>query len=105
MDVFPDTITRTYCTKKIEEHQTILLKKTRDKFTEVIRDTIKNIKRIIYLQFDHKLSKTNRIIITKELLDRFGEFTITTITNIEIVMNYSSDISSYDMIKSITIRI
>ncbi|ARF10300.1 hypothetical protein Hokovirus_1_179 [Hokovirus HKV1] len=105
MDTFPDIINRSYCTEKIEEHQNILLKKTRELFTQVIRDTINDYQKIISLQFDNKLSKKNRIIIMNELLKRFGEISVTTITNIDIVINYSSNIEEYDMVKRITIRI
>lgn len=105
MEKFPDFINRTNVLEKLRENQNFLLEKTRELFTKTIRLKIANSERNITLHFDEKLWKQNRAVIVRELLERYGEIKIKTISGGDFVLNLASDCVSYDLITSFTINI
>lgn len=78
IDVFPMDIKRDACMKVLEKNQSILLQETRAYFTNVIRAALNNCEKSVSLTFDDRLWSNNRIKIAIELLERFGEFIIST---------------------------
>lgn len=105
MDKFPDFINRKTILEQLCVNQNYLLEKTREIFTQVLRQKIANSERNIKLHFDEKLWKQNRAIIVKELLERYGEIKITTISGGDFVLNLASDCVSFDLITSFIINI
>jgi hypothetical protein len=89
---FPEDIDLQNCIKIIETNQLGLLIQTRQIFTNSIRQACTICEKNVKLDFSDKLWYDNRLIIAKELLERFGE--------IKVIMNGNS--SEYQVGKSIS---
>lgn len=89
---FPKDIDLQNCIKIIETNQQGLLTQTRHDFTYKIRQACTICEKNVKLDFSDKLWYDNRIIIVKELLERFGE--------IKVIMNGNT--SEYQVGKSIS---
>ncbi len=72
MDKFPDDINEKTCKQEIDKNQVTLIKNTRKDFCGQIREAVKLCHRVIVLEFPECLWAENRVIIVKELLERFG---------------------------------
>ena len=86
MDKFPDDLNRTLCMQKLERNQAQLLKSVRQTFYDIINKSIENCDLCVKLEFPEKLWKENRIIIIRELLGKFGQLKIKTISTVADVL-------------------
>lgn len=78
MDRFPDEINRKTCMEVIRKNQLQLIMETREEFTKKIMKALNVCDRFVVLTFDDRLWNEHRVTITKELLERFGEFKTST---------------------------
>lgn len=72
MDTFPDYITLENCKNTMVQNQLILVRKEREKFTNLICRASEDCNDKVELDFDKKLYNQYRISIANELLERFG---------------------------------
>jgi hypothetical protein len=77
MDKFPDHIAINVCKERLTRNEIELLRKTREDFTRIIDDNVRDIRRTNDLVFDTRLSTECKKIIVTELLERFGSVKIT----------------------------
>lgn len=73
MESFPKEINRSECYNKLQSNQQLLIKEVRQSFYETIEQGLTNHNRKIVLIFPEKLWQENRVQLSKELLERFGE--------------------------------
>ena len=76
MEVFPEDIRLQACILNIEKNQVELLKKTRLDFCNKIRENITLCYRMVELKFPDNLWAENRVKLSEELIERFGELKI-----------------------------
>jgi len=78
MDKFPEDINLKTCINEIKKNQSSMLTKTRKDFCKEIRKATKSCQWTVTLVFSDSLWGENRVIITNELLERFGSVSIKT---------------------------
>ncbi len=76
MDKFPDDFNRIFCFKKLTDNQKTLMQETRKNFYDTIIKAIDDCSKNINLKFSERLWMEHRILITCELLEKFGEITV-----------------------------
>jgi len=76
MDEFPEDLSKPSCAKIIAEKQKDLIKQVRQEFYEEIIEATNACESHVVLTFPNKLWHKYRKMITEELLERFGEFEI-----------------------------
>ena len=72
MDHFPEEFNRGSIMKQLEKNQAMIIKEVRQEFYEHVVESVKCSDRSITLEFPAKLWPENRLVITKELLEKFG---------------------------------
>lgn len=97
--MFPDDLNKLSCEKKLYDTQELLLKNTRESFSNIIYQALDDNQKSATLFFDKKLWNENRLLITNELLERFG---IITIFNIKGISFYKS-LADNKILKDISI--
>ncbi len=76
MEVFPDDIKLQACILAMEQNQVELLKNTRLDFCNKIRNSVKLCHRELTFKFPDNLWAENRVKLSNELMERFGELTL-----------------------------
>jgi hypothetical protein len=76
MEKFPDDFNRVSCFKKLTENQKTLMNESRKTFYDSIIKSIDDCAKNINLKFPEKLWPEHRVLITCELLEKFGEVTV-----------------------------
>lgn len=78
MEGFPDEFNRTNLYTKMEKSQEKLIKDTRRRFFDEINESINNCSRVVSLVFPINMWNKYRIILIKELIERFNELRVYT---------------------------
>lgn len=106
MDKFPDTINARSYKDQLVANELALLKATREQFTNIIENNIKNICYVSELVFDNRLCPKYKKIIITELLEKFGVLGIVHQNGVgEISTTIYINSVIPDNVKSITIKI
>jgi hypothetical protein len=79
MDQFPKDFNLATCMNIISQNQTILIKDVREVFYKKVMESVKNCAKSVELDFPNNLWVEYRVIITKELLSKFGEINVVTL--------------------------
>jgi len=104
MDKFPDDMNLMRCKEIIEAKQLDLLRKTRENFYKKVKEGVDKCSHIIKLVFPENLWHTHRKVILVELLERFGEVTIVTKQNNNIVTRITDNSDDVVQIDEITLE-
>lgn len=78
MDVFPDDLNMQNCMNIMKTKQKEMIKNVRAKLASDIGQAINICMKSVKLKFPENLWNEQRVILTKELLERFGELHIGT---------------------------
>lgn len=73
---WPDCITLKDCKEQMEQNQVIVIEQTRSLFCKSIMNAVNNSVPIVALDFPKNLLNNNKILIIKELIDRFGAISV-----------------------------
>lgn len=105
MDKFPDNFNRKTCNDIMKDCQEELVKTVRKAFYDTIQKSVQDCSQIAILEFPDKLWHQHKIVLIKEILDRFGKVKIQTITSTHdrvVQITNSNDIPTN--VKRITIE-
>ncbi len=78
MDAFPEDFNLERCVEIISTNQTDLIKSVRETFYKTAMSATESCEKSVELKFPEKLWPENKVDITKELLDRFGDISVYT---------------------------
>ena len=105
MDKFPDTLNRKTCVDRMAIKQTELIKETRKNMSDAITNYTEECNPIMILEFPDRLWHEHKIVIIKELLEKFGKLKVTNPQIIACVTSTISDIKDIPPnVKKITIE-
>lgn len=90
MDKFPESINRKSCIDKMAINQAELVKETRKNMVDSITRYVEECNPTMILEFPDRLWHEHKIVLIKELLDRFGKLKA---TNPQTIANVTSTIS------------
>jgi len=103
VEKFPDFINSENCYKILEKNQLEYVKQVRKSFCDKILWAIENLHENILLEFTPNIWYDNRVMLCKELLDRFGSVEIKTIQRYTITKSISDTQNIPQHIESIKI--
>jgi len=105
MDEFPEELNRGNCMEQLKKNQAGIIKDVRKDFYEQILQSINNSDKAVTLEYPSNLWPENRLVITKELLARFGVLKVSTPNNNYVTTKTASDEDDLPInIKSIRIE-
>ena len=76
METFPKEINLKTCMQEIKKNQSTLILQTRKEFCEQINEAVKLCKCTVTLEYPVCLWAENRILIARELFERFGTINV-----------------------------
>jgi len=104
MEVFPPEINKANCKKVLKDNQKKLLCKTREIFSEEIVNALDKCEKHVVLKFDKRLWFKYRLVISRELLEKFGVLEILTGIDYKVRKTISDSEQLNEHINSIKIN-
>lgn len=78
MDKFPDTFNRKICNDRMAKNQLILIKDVRKSFVDQVEKAVEDCSQTVTLEFPDRLWHEHKVVIIKEILERFGKVKVQT---------------------------
>lgn len=84
-DTFPSKLDRKWCIEEMTKNQINIMRETRQQFTNLIKECVKNCEPTVTLTFPKRLWSSNRVKIALELINHFGEVKMCSLQNSSIL--------------------